>query len=181
MKQGKVKLKPLRNLDYPRQSYEAMFCFMYGDDYDVGACYCHNPLGFYHDMYRLACYYGVSLLRDAALERFKDCVVTYSDGYYFTRIPRKGGYRNDPEFYTSLVQKCHQASDVLSSRGDFLDLLKKDPKLGMDLAKCLTNSLRKFRCIKCESVWSLDITLLDSPSYCPNCGHYKKNWYECQV
>lgn len=159
-----------------------MFRFMYGHEYPDATGIFDYSMGFHHDVYRLARYYGISRLPDLAMEAFKDRVEFSFDVYYFTRILRKGGYRRDQELYKFLIRTCHDEVERLLDLGHFLDLMKKDPQLGIDLAQSYANSLYKICCPQCKVVWTSDISVLGTPSFCPNCGHHEQDgqdFWEC--
>lgn len=153
-----------------------MFRFMYGQDYPAAVCVFDNPTAFHHDMYRLARYYEIPCLKEVAFETFKKCAYHYFEEYYFLRILRKGGYRNDKELHAFLIQRCHERIGVLCDNGYFHDVLRKDPELGIELAQSFGGSLWNYCCPKCDTIWTLDTVALSSPSFCPNCGHYEKDW-----
>lgn len=169
-------LEPLKDLDYARGSYATMFRFMYGHEYPDAIFKCKNPIGFHHDVYRLALYYEIPRLQDLALANFKKCAYYNFDEYYFLRILRKGRDVIDEKFHGFLVRRCHQKICNLCDNGYFHDVLRKDSELGIELAQSFGGSLWNYYCPKCGESWSLNTAVLHAPSYCPNCGHYEKDW-----
>lgn len=168
-----MKLESFTDIEYP-QAYEAMFHFMYGLEYDDSSF--DNLIIFYFEMYRVARYYEYRRLQLFAFEKFKEYTTKSWNAGEFMDVLIKGVNLNDQDLQDVLKKACHEHFDELYIDSNFQDIIQERKGLAFELVKCFSQSLKKYRCPRCKKLWSLDSTILPSPSYCPNCGLFRAFW-----
>jgi hypothetical protein len=156
-----------------------MFRFMYGLESENSALSSH--IGYHYDVYRLGRYYEVDGLQKLAFRKLSKCTKEHWDLNAFvkmleTELSRYDGDSVDSSFESFLTRMCHKNISELCKDAKFKEIVAKGGKLAVLLTQGFGAWLEKYRCPQCKKGWTSDITILPDPSYCPNCGHYRRNW-----
>lgn len=144
-----------------------MYGLKYDDNPDVSSC-----MSFHAEVIRLAHRFEVLELQKLAFENIKKMLKAAWDADEFvpvldTVVPLS--------WKGCILISCEHIDELLTEPR-FLSILRRNPYLAKELIKATRNLLRSYSCPQCRKTWSLDCSLLSSPSFCPGCGHHEQDW-----